>query len=374
MKRQYDNQRSYIEVDLDALRHNVKELMTLLDDKNQLMAVVKADAYGHGAIEISRQLNELGVNTFAVATLAEAIELRENQIKGDILILGYTCSKQCTLLKQYHLTQTLVSYEYALELNQQKIPVDVHIAVDTGMHRLGSVDISNIRQMYKMEYLHVTGIFSHLCVCDSSHREDVEYTKHQIDIFKNMISQLEKEGYSLGKIHLQSSYGLLNYTHLNFDYVRIGISLYGVYSSLYDKHHNQITLKPILSLKSQVALIKDVKKGETIGYGRTYKATKYTKIAVIPIGYADGIPRILSNRGYVLVKGHKAPIVGRICMDQMMVDISHIHDVCVHDTVTIIGQDGDACIYVEDIAHLSKTISNEILSRLGQRLPRIYNK
>jgi len=368
----YDASRSWIEVDLAAMRHNVQELMTLLPDQSQLMAVVKADAYGHGAVTVCRMLNQMGIEAFAVATIGEAIELREHHIEGEILILGYTSPKQVHLLKQYHLIQTMIDKNYAQEMNQQKVDIDVHIAVDTGMHRLGNTDIQDILDIYEFSYLHVKGIFSHLCVCDSHKQDDLAFTEQQIKKFHHIIEVLKKKNNDVGKIHLQSSYGLLNYSHLCYDYARVGISLYGVYSSLYDQHNPQIHLQPALALKSKIILLKDVQAEETVGYGRTYHVQKPSQIATVPIGYADGLPRCLSNQGYVLVRGQKVPIVGRLCMDQLMIDVSDVHGVALDDIVTIIGNDGESCITVEEIADLSQTISNEILSRLGHRLPRLY--
>ncbi len=372
MERNYDKYRSWIEVDFNAINHNINELMTLLENRDQFMAVVKADAYGHGAVDLCHMMSEQGIKSYAVATLAEAIELRENHIMGDILILGYTDPRQSHLLNQYHLIQTIVDFDYAMEFNAQEISVDVHIAIDTGMHRLGISSVDEIKKIFSFPYLHIKGIFSHLCVCDSDKKDDIQFTYQQIKLFEDIIHILKQENYDVGKVHLQSSYGLLNYSNLNYDYVRIGISLFGVYSSLHDKRNDKIQLKPALSLKSQIIHINEVEKEETIGYGRTYTTIQKTKIAVIPIGYADGVPRSLSNKGQVIVKGQRVPIVGRICMDQMMIDVTGVQDVSLHDVVTIVGEDDQEKISIEELADLTDTITNELLSRLGYRLPRIY--
>lgn len=222
----FDCQRSWLEIDLSALRHNVKEICTMLSCPEQFMAVVKADAYGHGAVRISKELNRMGIHHFAVATLAEAIELRDSHIKGDILILGYTDPCHVKELRDYDLTQTVICEDYAKLLEKQKIDVKVHVAIDTGMHRLGESDIKKVKAIYQSHYLHVTGLFSHLCVCDETTKESQKYTYQQIEEFMTFIQNLKKEHYSIGKVHLLSSYGLLNYSTYSFDYVRMGILLY----------------------------------------------------------------------------------------------------------------------------------------------------
>lgn len=365
----FDCQRSWLEIDLSALRHNVKEICTMLSCPEQFMAVVKADAYGHGAVRISKELNRMGIHHFAVATLAEAIELRDSHIKGDILILGYTDPCHVKELRDYDLTQTVICEDYAKLLEKQKIDVKVHVAIDTGMHRLGESDIKKVKAIYQSHYLHVTGLFSHLCVCDEPTKESQKYTYQQIEEFMTFIQNLKKEHYSIGKVHLLSSYGLLNYSTYSFDYVRMGILLYGVDSSL--PKQSQLSLKPVLSLKSKIILVRDIQSGDSIGYGRTFITSKPMKIATVPIGYADGLPRALSNRGKVIVRGQFAPIVGRICMDQMMIDVTDVENIQENDVVTIIGKN-QVCQNVETIAMQTNTISNEILSRIGYRLPKIY--
>lgn len=372
----YDQKRSWIEIDLSSLRHNVHALLSLMPNKEQFMAVVKADAYGHGAVRIAEELNKMGIFCFAVATLGEAIELREGGIQGDILILGYTDPLQVSFIQHYHLLQTVTDYDYAVVLNQMRVDIDVHIAIDTGMHRLGNCydEVSKVEAVFALNCLHVKGIFSHLCVSDSLKEEDIEFTKKQLYYYFQLIDTLQRKNYDIGKTHIQSSYGLLNYPYLCCDYVRIGILLYGVYSSQNDQIQSSISLQPVLSLKSQIILIRHIKTDETIGYGRTYKASKDKVIAVIPIGYADGLPRALSNRGHVLVRGKKVPIVGRICMDQTMIDVSNIENIQVGDIVTIIGKDGKHCQSCENISDELHTISNETLSRLGYRIPRLYKE
>lgn len=363
----YDKSRSWIEIDLRALRHNVTQFLQVLKNKDQFMAVVKADAYGHGAVRISKELNAMGVTNFAVATLSEAIELRENNIQGDILILGYTDPNCAKYLHQYNLIQTVLDCTYAQSLQKQNISLRVHVAIDSGMHRLGESleHIDELAYICQLSYLQVEGIFSHLCVCDEQSQASQEYTYYQIEQFQQTLKQLKDKGCLIKKAHLLSSYGLVNYQDYIYDYVRMGILMYGV-DSCFPKQ-TVFDLKPVLSLKSRIAMVRNVKLNETIGYGRTYTTTHPMKIAIVPIGYADGIPRELSNKGKVIVNKQYASIIGRICMDQMMIDVTGI-DFQVGDEVIIIGEGQD----VEEIARQLHTISNEILSQISFRLPKIY--
>lgn len=365
--------RAWIELDREALRHNVEELQKLLPNGCELMPAVKANAYGHGAVLISRELNRLGIKAFCVATVSEGIELRENGIVGEILVLGYTHPMQFPLLKRYDLTQTVIDLPYAEILNKYGQKVKVHIAVDTGMHRLGEPckNIENICKIFRLPNLKIEGIYTHLCADDTDLPKDRAFTLEQGQAFYNMISQLKERGFGYPKAHLLASYGLINYSELGGDYARIGIALYGVLSTQADKGRCSLSLRPVLSVKTRVTALKTLRKGETAGYGLQFVADCDTKIAVLAIGYADGIPRSLScGIGNVLIKGSKAPIIGRICMDQMLVDISHIPNVKSGDIAVIIGQSGDKKITACDLAEQTETISNEILSRLGERLER----
>ncbi|MBP3951907.1 serine racemase VanT catalytic subunit [Bacillus suaedae] len=366
--------RAWVEIDLAALRHNAKELQRILPSHCQLMPVVKANAYGHGDVAIARELMRAGLKMFAVATLAEGVRLRQNGIKGDILILGYTNPKELASLEKYQLIQTVVDFPYALMLNQYPKKVRVHIKIDTGMHRLG-VNVENlaeIEKVFECKNLKVEGMFSHLSTADSLADEDVRFTQKQIQQFNQMIDLLKAKGYHTGKLHIQGSYGILNYPDLVCDYARPGIALYGVLSAD-DKIRASVHLKPVLSLKARIALIKEIQPGEVISYGRQFTAKSNMKIATVTIGYADGIPRRLyENNAYVMLHSKRAPIIGRICMDQLMIDVSHIHEVENNDVVTIIGVDGTEQIRCEDIARQSGTITNEILSGLGPRLDYVY--
>lgn len=369
------NGRAWLQIDLRALEHNVKVLRSIAPKDCNIMAIVKANAYGHGDYKIASHLNSLGINAFGVATIDEGISLRKHGIKGEILILGYTDPMRINELIEYQLMQTVIDYNYAKMLNYSKTPIQVHLKIDTGMHRIGLNvnDVEKINEIFSFPMLDIQGIFTHLSVADSLSREDVIYTKRQIKNFFELIYTLKGRGIVIPKIHFQSSYGLLNYPDLCGDYVRIGIALYGTLSSPKDKTRVEVDLHPVLSLKARIAMIHSIAQGEQVGYGRKFIAKRDTLLAVLPIGYADGLPRNLScENGKVLIHGHYAPIIGRICMDQMLVDITDIPKVKAGDIATLIGKDGDNEITAADVAFNSGTITNELLSRIGTRLDRIY--
>ncbi len=364
-------ERTWLEIDLEHLKHNVQVLKKIMPKDCELMAVVKSQAYGHGAKKISCYLNDIGVSAFATATIEEAIQLRNLGISGEILILGYTDIHRAKDLAKYDLTQTLIGQEYASALEKQGYPVKSHLKIDTGMHRLGfeADDIEGIRSAFAMNNLKITGIFTHLCVSDSLEERDIAFTKKQIKRFYDLLDQLKMQGIKLPKIHIQSSYGLLNYPELKCDYVRVGIALYGVLSSPKDRTKLQPDLKPVLSMKTQIALIREIRAGETVGYGRTFTAERDSRIAILPAGYADGYPRNLScGKGTVLINGKKAPVIGKICMDQMAVDVTEIPEAKVGMTVTLIGTDGEEEMTAPLLAENAESISNELLSRMGQRV------
>ncbi len=363
--------RAWMELNLENLRHNVNEIKQILPEGCRFMAVIKAQAYGHGAVIVAEALNNIGVDAFAVATIEEAIELRRNAITGEILILNYTDAKRARELKRYNLIQTAVDYEHCKELNKAGIRMKVHLKIDTGMKRLGmdAGDVERIAEVFSMKNLDVCGMYTHLCVSDSLRGKDVEFTGRQEKTFYHLMEELKKKNVKIPQIHLQSSYGLLNYPDMRADYVRIGIAMYGTLSDKNDKIRSEINLLPVLALKSMVVHLISVNDGESVGYGCDYVADGDRRIAVVSIGYADGIPRSLSNqRGRVLVQGKYAPIVGRICMDQMMVDITGIEGIGVGCPVVVIGKMQEKEIKVTDFAENAETIANEILSRLGRRV------
>lgn len=363
--------RAWLEINLDNLEYNVNQIKSIIPDKCKVMAIVKANAYGHGMIEIAKKLNEIGIQNFAVATLSEGIDLRKNNIKGNILILGYTDLRDIQYIIKYDLIQTIVDYEYAKKIEQMKLEkrLKVHIKINTGMNRIGESykNIDSLIKIYQMKNIEILGTYSHLCVADSLKSDDVEFTNMQISNFFKCIDKIRNLGYDTGKIHIQASYGILNYTELNCDFVRPGIIMYGIYNE--DEPKTRLNLKPVLTLKARITSVKEIEKEESVSYGRTFVAKENRKIATVSIGYADGYPRNLSNKNVkVVVNGQYAEIVGRICMDQLIIDVSKINEIHQGDIVTLIGEQKE--ISAETIANKADTITNELLSRLGSRLGR----
>ncbi|MFS0919832.1 serine racemase VanT catalytic subunit [Brevibacillus sp. 179-C 1.1 NHS] len=369
--------RAWADIYLPHVQHNVWEIQRILPKNCAMMAVVKAQAYGHGGWQIARYLNKLGIDHFAVATIDEGIELRKKGVKGEILVLGYTDERRIRQIARFRLTQTVVDDEYAKKLNSYNVRIPVHIKIDTGMGRLGEswARIEKIASMYRYQNLKVGGTFTHLSVADSLEASDIEYTKNQIACFETVIEQLREQGIDPKKLHVQSSYGVLNYGELHYDYARIGIALYGMLSSQGDKVNTNIELRPVMSLKARVVQVKHVERGTSVGYGRAYIAQQDSKIAIVSIGYADGIPRMLSLAGATcLIKGKRRPVIGSVCMDQLIVDITDIEEVRQGDIATFIGKDQDGCISAEEMVDQCKTITNELVSRLGERVQRVYHE
>lgn len=365
--------RAWIELSGAALENNVRVLRGLLPRGCELMAAVKANAYGHGAVQVSRELNRLGVRAFCVASVSEGVELRKKRIRGEILVLGYTHPEQFHLLRRYRLSQSVIDYAYALELNRWGKKIKAHVAVDTGMHRLGErcENIEAISRIFSLGNLRIEGIYTHLCASDTADPRDKDFTLSQGNAFFEVLDRLKERGVQIPRIHIQASYGLLNYPGLSGDYARMGIALYGMLSTKNDTEKCAVPLEPVLTLKARIMVVKHLYKGEYAGYGLQFTAGNDMKLAVLAIGYADGLPRSLScGAGSVLIDGRKAPVIGRVCMDQTLVDVSDIPGVEAGQEAVIIGRSGDLEIGAWDIADSAGTISNEILSRLGPRLER----
>ncbi|MDE6700847.1 MAG: serine racemase VanT catalytic subunit [Acetatifactor sp.] len=362
--------RAWIEISREALEANVAFFRERLPEDCQLMPAVKADAYGHGAVIVARELNRIGVEAFCVACVQEGIELRRAGIQGEILILGYTHPSWFDALRKYRLSQTVLDVAYANALRQYGKKLHVHIGIDTGMHRLGErcEHIEEICRIFDMPNLVVDGMFTHLSADDTLGEQEQAFTKGQASRFTAVMDALGERGIECPKIHLQASYGVLNYPELAGDYARVGIALYGGLSTGEDTLPWRDELRPVLSLKTRVAAVKEIYAGESAGYGLAFTATQTMRLAVLTIGYADGLPRTLSDgRGEVLIRGQRAPIVGKVCMDQTLVDVSNLADVQPGDVAVVIGCSGGEEITVCDIAEQTGTITNEILSRLGKR-------
>lgn len=364
-------ERAWLTLDRAALAHNVAALRALLPPGCRLMPVLKANAYGHGALPVARELARLEVDAFCVACLDEGIQLRKGGIRGEILLLGPTQPQHFSLLRRYRLTQTVVDLSYAQQLAAFGKPLSVHLAVDTGMHRLGipAARLEDLLAVFTLPHLQVTGIYSHLCTADSTDPAGWGYAQRQREIFRQVLEELRNRGITLPKVHLLASHGLLNCPEAGGDWARVGIALYGLLSSPDDRNEAAPDLRPVLSLQARVALVRDLPQGAVAGYGLAFTARRPTKLAVLTIGYADGLPRSLTG-GHVLLHGRLAPIVGRICMDQTLVDVTDLPMVEAGDIATLIGTDGGQTISALDLARQSSTISNEILSRLGSRLER----
>lgn len=358
--------RAWIEIDRAALKHNVGVLRSRLPEGCVLMPAIKANAYGHGSNEIAHECQRLGINAFCVATVQEGIELRNSGIDSEVLILGYTSPWYFPYLHQYHLTQTVLDLPYALELNSCGYFLKVHIKVDTGMHRLGEPWTSpeDIAQIFRCRNLRMEGMFTHICCVDMAEEQGRR--------FYQLIDTLRDKGCPLPPVHLLSSYGLLTHPELGGSYARVGIALYGTLSNRADTERYGLDLRPVLTMKARVAQVRELEMGESAGYDLMFTAKRHSKLAVLTIGYADGLPRSLScGIGAVLLHGHKAPIAGRICMDQTLVDVTDVPEVSPGDVAVLIGQDSGQTISACDVAEQAGTISNEILSRLGGRLERV---
>lgn len=362
--------RAWKELDETALQANARVLQEAAGPGSRLMAVVKADAYGHGAVPVARSLQKAGIREFAVACLAEGIALRKGGVRGTILILGWTDPAQAPLLHRWRLTQAVASLEHGRALAAQGCPVQVHLAVDTGMHRLGlpAEDRAQWESLFRLPGLRITGVFSHLCVSDDLSAAGEAFTRRQAERFAAVVQGLRSDGLRPGTVHLLASYGIWNYPEYHFDMVRAGIALYGVRSDGAPVR-TALPLRPVLALKARVALVRRVAAGETAGYGRAFTAKRPTRLAVLAVGYGDGLPRSLpAAGGRVLLHGVSCPMVGRMCMDQLLVDVTDAPDVQTGEVATLIGRDGEQAISVEEVARRCGTISNEFLSRLGPRL------
>lgn len=373
--------RVYAEIDLDMIKHNVNAMRAHINDGVKYMTVIKADGYGHGAIPIGKEVEALNVDYIGIAIFQEGVLLRNEGIKTPILVLGNTPREAFNMLFEYNLTQTVYSVKMARELNEAAKSygktANIHVKLDTGMGRIGiraihePLDnvIEQVKEIREMSHLYIEGMYTHLSKADET---DKTYTMLQINTFKNVINGLEKLDIKPSIIHASNSAGLIDVKEAGFNMVRAGIALYGLYPS--EEVDHSVDLRPVLSWVSRVVNIKEVEAGELISYGGTYETTDKTTIATIPIGYADGYSRLLSNKGNVVINGQLAPIIGRVCMDQFMVDVTHINDVTEDDKVYLIGGTGDASVSTDDIANIMKTINYEVVCLISKRVPRVYMK
>lgn len=367
----------WAEINLDNLANNMKEIRKISKSKD-IIAVVKADAYGHGALDTAPVFLENGATRLAVAVVSEAIELRKSGVKCPIMILGFTPPNLIDNILRYDIEQTVFNYEFACELSRVAVKENkiakIHIAIDTGMGRIGFLpnenSVQQVCNISKLPNIIIEGIFSHFSTADE---EDKSYAYRQIEKFKWFYDRLIQSGVKIHIRHIANSAAIIDLPQTHFEAVRPGIILYGYYPSQYVSH-DKINLKTALELKTNVVHIKRLGKGEYIGYGRKYKTLRESIIATLPIGYADGYSRLLFNKGKVIINGKFAPIVGNICMDQCMVDITEIKNVNIGDEVVLIGRQGSSKIDAEDIANMLGTISYEIMCMISNRVPRVYIK
>lgn len=376
--------RTWAEISLNAIEHNYNVIRNKVADDTKVCCVIKADGYGHGAVELSQIYEKLGADFFAVSNIDEGIEIRKSGSKLPIVILGYTPVSEAENLAEYDISQAVFSLEYAKELSEKCIEEDcickMHIKVDSGMSRIGFMCQEFPRDEYSIEEiceacclpnLEVEGLFTHFCVSDED-AEGREFTNKQYENFIHVRDSLKKRGVDISVVHCSNSGAIEDYPETCCDMVRAGIILYGLAPS--SKLADRLDLVPAMTLKTVVAFVKEVQKGATISYGRTFTADRKMKIATVPIGYADGFIRQNAKDGYMMVNGKKAKIVGRICMDQTMLDVTDIEDVKTGDEVVVFGTGENGEPTADSLAENTGTINYETVCLVGKRVPRIYIK
>lgn len=372
-QRYYD--RTYAAVDLEAIRHNIKEEIKVIRPGTKMMAIVKANAYGHGAVPVSKALYDL-VDGYGVATAEEAMELREAGIDKMILILGYTPMSWYDKIIEHDISQTVYTMGMAEALQRegmlQKKQAHIHIKLDTGMGRIGFTptreSLLEVKEIAAMPFIQIEGLFTHFARADEGGTEAVKGPFEQYQRFSDWLSE---EGIDIAVRHVSNSAAIIDFPEANLDMVRSGITTYGLYPSDMVSR-DKIYLEPAMQWKTHISYVKTVPAGFSIGYGGTFTADREMLVATVPVGYADGMKRALSNRGRVLVRGQYAPITGRICMDQFMIDVTDISGVETGDTVTIFGKDGDKRISVEEVAAASHSFNYEFVCSVTERVPRKY--
>lgn len=376
--------RTWAEISLDAIERNFHTIQDKIGGRAKICCVIKADGYGHGAVELAHIYERLGADFFAVSNIDEGIEIRTSGVKLPILILGYTPVRDAQRLAQYNISQAVFSLDYAKALSSQCAEYGcvckIHIKCDTGMSRIGFMcqefprdddSVTEICEACALTNLQPEGLFTHFCVSDEG-EEGRAFTKKQYENFSHVKNALEAAGLDIPYTHCSNSGAIEDYSDTYCDMVRAGIILYGLAPS--PKLYGKLDLQPAMTLKTTVAYVKSLKKGATISYGRTFTAERDMKIATVPIGYADGYVRQNAKDGYMLVNGRRAEIVGRICMDQTMLDVSDIDDVKIGDEVIVFGTGGNGEPTADTIAENTNTINYEVVCLVGKRVPRIYYK
>lgn len=362
-------------INLDAIYDNVKAAKSLTKEDTKLMAIIKADAYGHGAVRVAETLDDIA-DAYGVAILEEGIELRQAGVTKPILILGYTPAPLYEAMINYDITTAVFKYDMAKKISDTAVKLGkkakIHIKLDTGMSRIGfkqdDESLETIIKISKLPGIEITGCFTHFARMDE---KDKTKAKEQFKRYMDFTKRIEDAGIKIPVKHVSNSAGIIEMPEVNLDMVRDGISVYGMYPSE-EVNKKRLPLTPAMEIISYISFIKTLEKGVEIGYGGTFTTTRETKVATIPVGYADGYPRSLSNKGCILINGQRAPIIGRICMDQFMVDITDIKDVHENDKVTLIGHDGDGYISIEEMADLSGSFNYEFVCDIGKRVPKVY--
>lgn len=372
-----NHRRAWAEVSLSVLEKNIETIKIGLSDKTDIMAVVKADAYGHGVEKVVQKLESIGVKYFAVSNLDEAITVRKVSKDGEILILGYTSPDYADEISENNIIQCILSSEYASELEEKSsAPVRCHIKIDTGMGRIG-LRYDNVQEccdeaekiIKEHPGLSIEGVFTHFAVADSDDKDDIDYTKKQAEFIKGVYRGLSERGIVLPHVHFLNSAGAGYRYDSASTLARIGITMYGLYPNYSLPLPYEVS--PVMSLKAVISEVKTVKKGGCVSYGRTFIAEEDTNIATVTIGYADGYSRLLSSKGEVIVRGKRCRITGRVCMDQIMIDVTGT-DAKANDIVTLIGTDGDETITADELASWYGTIGYEVVCGISKRVPRIY--
>ncbi|HHX24134.1 MAG TPA: alanine racemase [Thermoanaerobacterales bacterium] len=368
---------TWVEINLDNLKHNLMEIKRITSSNAQICAIVKADGYGHGASEVAKTAISCGASYLGVAFLDEALKLRKDSINVPILILGFTPESQFDTIIENDITQTVYNLNSTIELSEKAIKQNkkakVHIKLDTGMNRIGfqsgTSSICDIEKIFSLKGVEIEGVFTHFARADE---KGENATKEQFQEFMRMVSDIENRGFKIPIKHTANSAALMQFPNTHLDMIRPGIIIYGMYPSN-EVLKDRLSLKPLMSLKTRVSHVKTLPKGKAISYGGTYITQRQSIIATLPVGYADGYSRLLSSKAEVLIKGQRAPILGRICMDQCMVDVTDIRgDVQTGEVVTLIGDDGDESILADEIARIIGTINYEITCNISKRVPRVY--
>ena len=362
-------------IDLDAICENIKETRKIIKPGTKIMGIIKADGYGHGAIPIARALNEL-VDEYGVAILEEGLELRRAGIQKPILILGFTPNEQHKDMIAYDIMTSVFQYQMAENISKEACRqgkvAKIHIKLDTGMGRIGfkmeEESIEVIKKISQLPGIKIDGIFSHFSKSDE---RDKSFANGQLEKFLAMVDALEKEGVYIPTKHISNSAAIIDMPQANLDMVRSGISTYGMYPSEEVNKHN-LMLRPAMEVKAHIIFVKTVEKGTLIGYNGTFETKRKTVVATVPVGYADGYSRALSNKGRVLIHGKVAPIIGRVCMDQFMVDVTDIEGVKEGDVVTLVGRDKEEFISLEELGNTSNSFNYEAACDFGKRIPRVY--